>query len=649
MHLEFERNIQIPGTFVVCQGIPGDGLLNTIDSEPDFGAVQIDSGPSSEATSRESQTEPQNNPPPTRTFLGQGILPPTRTIVSSQVRSPHGSLQPSISDRRNLHRENNQSLDEQSSSSNERYEILPSPPSVLSSSEDEGMDSPSTSIQDQVQLAVDSWMSEKAATHKQQADDWIRMVMEQQRFHPTNLNSSIPILSKCSHRWWIDPDTAMLRVFRKLPSPLPQDEQHCYSVHPGTTVVATAIYTFQLVQTNLPLHAPIAWRNFGSYKDCSLMAEPLPLAHHPKVGRIQYLQIEEPFQGYVLFSVDGYNVAVPGFPSSPIFTGVTESSSLDQHKPMMPCWYWKVVGHMGAVVRRGVDLSSRPIGRLPYGTNLQVVKKVINAAGLSRLFVRAQTVESGRIEGWCSEMLNPLSGQRGPILQPIPLAVPAIYRIRQPCVVRKTVELSGPIIRELEHGINATVPVLSRVYSEFPTQNCLVRLRLAPMAFASLRLNTRNSATGLEPSEGGEGIERIILQPTAKIDGSFDPSDPGMYHWRLRQQWIPYLAPASPAESQESSESNDNSIDELSSFDGSSSWSPVDAPVSEVTKEPAQNHHQEQLCMCCEDNKVNATIVHGETGHICVCLECARVCKAQGLGCPICRLPIDSVILHYYA
>jgi E3 ubiquitin-protein ligase Mdm2 len=43
----------------------------------------------------------------------------------------------------------------------------------------------------------------------------------------------------------------------------------------------------------------------------------------------------------------------------------------------------------------------------------------------------------------------------------------------------------------------------------------------------------------------------------------------------------------------------------------------------------------------------DASIVHGETAHICCCLGCARELKEKGSGCPICREPIDAVLRHF--
>ena len=56
-----------------------------------------------------------------------------------------------------------------------------------------------------------------------------------------------------------------------------------------------------------------------------------------------------------------------------------------------------------------------------------------------------------------------------------------------------------------------------------------------------------------------------------------------------------------------------------------------------------------EICLICLSNERDATIVHGGTGHIATCLGCARILKARGDNCPVCRLPIDTVIQQFWA
>ena len=46
------------------------------------------------------------------------------------------------------------------------------------------------------------------------------------------------------------------------------------------------------------------------------------------------------------------------------------------------------------------------------------------------------------------------------------------------------------------------------------------------------------------------------------------------------------------------------------------------------------NHNRISYCVVCLTSECNATIVHGETGHVVCCLICARILKARGDNCP---------------
>jgi len=369
------------------------------------------------------------------------------------------------------------------------------------------------------------------------------------------------------------------------------------------------------------------------------------------------------------------------------------------------------------VVRQGPHLHTAVIGTVPYGAHVQVLQKVVvvhpqMGGPLRRLRIRATSYGQNDndnddydgtatvIEGWCSECFNPLSGQRGTILQPIPLAVPVWYRQVQPtCVVRRGIELNSPIVRTFElppgnpdnddngqpsNGNDddddddettrmTMIPVLSRTYTQHPIQNCLQRLKLAPRAYASHCLNTVAAAAAMSTTQSttlGHGTiisgdhshpwsdQRLdelyhdsrVLIPTEKIDGSFDPEAPGLYHWNNYLKWKPYMnddantgdnaAAVVTSYNDNNNDDDEHSLSSLESID----------PIKESAPPPDTNSvHRHPLCMCCYDQVANATLVHGETGHICCCLACGKKCQQQGLGCPICRLTIDQVIQHFYS
>ena len=64
----------------------------------------------------------------------------------------------------------------------------------------------------------------------------------------------------------------------------------------------------------------------------------------------------------------------------------------------------------------------------------------------------------------------------------------------------------------------------------------------------------------------------------------------------------------------------------------------------EESKQEKEVANQSFECVLCMNKTVNCTFVHGETGHVCCCLECANAVKKKNNLCPICRLPIDSIV-----
>ncbi|KAJ4920644.1 hypothetical protein JOQ06_026066 [Pogonophryne albipinna] len=52
-------------------------------------------------------------------------------------------------------------------------------------------------------------------------------------------------------------------------------------------------------------------------------------------------------------------------------------------------------------------------------------------------------------------------------------------------------------------------------------------------------------------------------------------------------------------------------------------------------------------CIICQSRPKNGCIVHGNTGHLMSCYVCARKLKNRNKLCPVCRLPIQSVVLTY--
>ncbi|XP_021563663.1 E3 ubiquitin-protein ligase Mdm2-like [Carlito syrichta] len=53
-------------------------------------------------------------------------------------------------------------------------------------------------------------------------------------------------------------------------------------------------------------------------------------------------------------------------------------------------------------------------------------------------------------------------------------------------------------------------------------------------------------------------------------------------------------------------------------------------------------------CVICQGRPKNGCIVHGKTGHLMACFPCARKLKKRNKPCPVCRQPIQMIVLTYF-
>lgn len=214
------------------------------------------------------------------------------------------------------------------------------------------------------------------------------------------------------------------------------------TLDPGSTVIATGIV--ELDSSSLQ-RVPLPPTTFAAGGREGMIYYP-----RGRRGAVQMVQLEtaEGRAGYAVLSLDGYPLLAPGLLSDFVDPTV---------------WIWRVTCPAGAYLREGLDLNTRHIATLPYGSLVRVVRRTINNQGLSRLRTHgtldivplllpaaASSSSSSRggkgwitmtpasnppaaarqkVDGWCSELLNPLSGQRGIVAQPLPFPVPALYRV----------------------------------------------------------------------------------------------------------------------------------------------------------------------------------------------------------------------------
>merc|ERR1712032_1048334 len=74
------------------------------------------------------------------------------------------------------------------------------------------------------------------------------------------------------------------------------------------------------------------------------------------------------------------------------------------------------------------------------------------------------------------------------------------------------------------------------------------------------------------------------------------------------------------------------------------SWSAQNSSCAQHESKRLSLPTDEDKCVVCLERECIATLVHGETGHSCTCMECARMLKDSSKPCPLCREPIDLVI-----
>ncbi|GAX26974.1 E3 ubiquitin-protein ligase Mdm2 [Fistulifera solaris] len=630
--------IPIPGSFVVFQGMPGDGLVNTIDSLPELVIEEDD-----EETGNTSQVMNHHMNSSTSVPLNligtamrsQGRLFSTMTIPVSEPKklSQEESLQGFIV-------------------VNEDEHPVTTPVSSTVSNR----------LSTRQEEAIDRWKDDCWKQQCTQFRDWQetchanqRAASPQNRLHEeiqshSSQSSSSSSSSHVPNAWWLS-QRGFLAVLEELPQPY-----HIPKVidllAPGMTVVATELITLDS-QDLSPV--PVFPRE---------EADGIMIYPPARTGVLQVLRIEwndhPSKQGYVMLSRNGYPFLGPGLPA--VYTDPSH-------------WVWRVTCPDGAYVRAGMDLSSTHLGTVPYGSLLMVRRKLVNGMGLSRLQVCAALSKKlgnqilvETIDGWCSEFLNPLSGQRGSILQPLPFPLPALYRIdlRPSATIRSGIELSSPEIGFASYG--ALVRVTGRAFSEHPAEKCIERLRLAGNGgWISLRLNKHPPNDSLIAVHEG-------------LDPSFDPDQPALFHVeemrKVRRNQdpalltngafvsstIPMIASVDDEEISAASltSSSDSTIDEGNgtnrtaksktgcTYTKSIALGPS-VRLAKQTESSTPVQRKDEFCVICLTEDRNATMVHGSTGHIACCLMCARILKARRDPCPVCRLPIDLVIQHFYA
>jgi len=425
-----------------------------------------------------------------------------------------------------------------------------------------------------------------------------------------------------------------------------------------------------------------------------------------------FLHIESPIKGFVLYSMRSYSYLAPGTPLDYVQPNawVWRISCLDgafvreglelssRHITTLPYGMFvticqKTVNSMGlsrlrveiqesinnsahheepSIVRRRrtgpnscsplqSNSDSSPQQVLLSTEPLESIMQQINSIHLSSSSSQHQddTMNSNAaiLGGWISESLNPLSGQRGFVAQPVSFPVPALYRVSfiEGAVIRSDIELSSMQIGTAPYG--SILKIVGRAFSEHPMDQCIDRLKLAGGAgWVSVRLN--------KPQP-----HNILIVELVGLDEEFDVANPGVYHLKALEEATHNFYTGSgdaiestpdrivlqeePSTATDTQDKNKMAVVLSAPSDNTTEQKQVLMKRS-VRRNDRRRHYStkevnEEKCLICLTEERSSTIVHGGTGHIACCLTCARILKARGDRCPVCRLPIDSVIQQFWA
>eukprot|EP00968_Pinguiococcus_pyrenoidosus_P027307 scaffold7366_cov254-Pinguiococcus_pyrenoidosus.AAC.9 len=298
---------------------------------------------------------------------------------------------------------------------------------------------------------------------------------------------------------------------------------------------------------------------------------------------------------------------------------------------------YEVVYESGAFVRDGKELSARQVHTFPKHSIVDVYERCINEQGLARLQVKAPHRE--RPLGWISERLNPMSGQRGPICRPLPMACPLVYRVvfATGAVVRADIELISRKVGIIQY--NSLVVVSEKCFTHHPAERCVPRLRLADgSGWISLRTND-------PPSQARDIVRLVGVEEREALRRHTFTLDDIRAHWEESKM---NEADGRPRRSCNMWDDPEGEGQAKEAQDQTRRFAQAMKKVHSE-EEPVKGDEGDVTCLICFDQPRNATIVHGSTGHVCSCLDCARLLCARGDVCPVCRMQIDNIIENIWA
>jgi hypothetical protein len=584
--------IIIPGSFVCLQGSPGDGLCNFLthglprlprNTEIEEIVLHSNNNDDQHAESvacRDAETEqpvvPEPQPSSPVPILGQlAKTTQMNTNLGGLATDPTSPVAPSSSSASSSQRlrQQQQNMDES-----------------IDSATDDQQETDLLARKRKCERSVEEWAGKCREKEEEQRTEWRDTVLEIKGHNSTG-HAMMDNFEEVE-MWW--QTGGRIAVLSDVPTKMDTGKVMTNTIgtlSPGATIVATDIVYLDSNSFERLVIPPTALSGDNN------------VYPKPRSGWIQLIQVDyEGHTGYVCLSLDGYWLLAPGLPSRYI----------DPH-----AWLWRVICPAGAFIREGLELNTRHVDTLPYGSFVRVTRRTVNSQGLVRLKVQSMIDDTEKdkqcwVDGWCSEYLNPQSGQRGIVVHPLSFPVPALYRVTLPigAVIRSDIELSSPQIGVAP--MDEILPIVGKAFSEHPVDKCIERLQLAGNGgWISVRLN--------RPPPNDDLVVELI-----GVDGKYDPDHPGFYHLEGQQRMqrtVNSLAPDT---------ARNNSSGDLSSIDSVSSEISGRNMSSRNSRHGPESPSSSSKCLICLSEERNATIVHGETGHVACCLICARILKARG-------------------
>uniref|UniRef100_A0A452RWB0 E3 ubiquitin-protein ligase Mdm2 n=1 Tax=Ursus americanus TaxID=9643 RepID=A0A452RWB0_URSAM len=156
------------------------------------------------------------------------------------------------------------------------------------------------------------------------------------------------------------------------------------------------------------------------------------------------------------------------------------------------------------------------------------------------------------------------------------------------------------------------------------------------------------------PEDKGKIPEKAKLENSTQVEEGFD---------------VPDCKKTAVNDSREScAEENDDKITQASQSQESEDYSQPSTSnsiiyssqedVKEFEREETQDKEEVvessfplnaiEPCVICQGRPKNGCIVHGRTGHLMACFTCAKKLKKRNKPCPVCRQPIQMIVLTYF-